>query len=746
MIISAPAEQHPSHPQAMNSGRSSPPPQSHSTPIHKTGHVTPHSQVTPSSARSEWIDNWRASVKQEASTGEEYGRYEPKLSQRKNSVSSSSASSHSCSTCRGSSPSTTSSESGEDGEGSTTSSDDEQPDDSKAFQSPRPDIYGASVASTPKGPTPSRQRNRSAVLLTSAIVSPHPELKGVTQNVRTIHTMCRDNGLLNPETNDPFPVTPTVLAGYIKLQTARMLRGEIVFSSLNWYVHSLRKMHLDNGWDWATVRNDPLVTDVWEKARHLGDEVSASKKKDDPPVEGETPKPKKKRGKPYTLPEEIRAAKKGRLDDADGNVTLSAVKSKAALPAIAPKPSILSTPATTPGGSPPGGTYLGRSEENSVVLPSIASAGLRLEGWDNQQRQQYRLQLPVPPQPAATPGDPTPTSVPHNLTINLQPPFAHISGAPSQQRRVAPTPRSARANFQQLDEIVNVSLRNIQEYRNSRNCHPARRQRIDALLSFIHRPVVADQQPQRVETRTLQPIVLPKTTIQQTPNGGPSTIQLPSLTTSIAAFANTRPTERLILPRPEIPQQSHPTTIETDLRPILPLPLPHDSNSIFTAETNQQIRTSPQITSPNPPPHRPLPSVHTILSPNPTPAIFIPTTTAAAAIPSMTPRIKIKPLSPPPQVTLPPPPQAKSASPAPQQQSSTTSSTSSTLPPADIFPTPCSMCRTRKIKCDRVRPESGPCVRGSAKRGTNLACSWEVRKNGAGGKVEVPVEEVEEAE
>ncbi|TPX69474.1 hypothetical protein SpCBS45565_g02430 [Spizellomyces sp. 'palustris'] len=98
--------------------------------------------------------------------------------------------------------------------------------------------------------------------------------KGLAQNLRTTHSVLVEHGLVNKDGN-PFPVSASSLSQYIGLQAERMRRGEIQFSSLNWYLHSMRKLHNENGWEWDSVRKHPTVVEAWNAAKALTTEAAA---------------------------------------------------------------------------------------------------------------------------------------------------------------------------------------------------------------------------------------------------------------------------------------------------------------------------------------------------------------------------------------------------------------------------------------------------------------------------------------
>ncbi|KAI8822673.1 uncharacterized protein EV422DRAFT_409515 [Fimicolochytrium jonesii] len=92
--------------------------------------------------------------------------------------------------------------------------------------------------------------------------------KGLAQNLRTTHAVLMQYGLLNAD-GLPFPISSENLAQYIDIQSERMGRGEIQLSSLKWYLHSMRRMHIENGWEWDGVRKTSLVVAAWETAKKL---------------------------------------------------------------------------------------------------------------------------------------------------------------------------------------------------------------------------------------------------------------------------------------------------------------------------------------------------------------------------------------------------------------------------------------------------------------------------------------------
>ncbi|KAI9095623.1 hypothetical protein DFS34DRAFT_185282 [Phlyctochytrium arcticum] len=97
--------------------------------------------------------------------------------------------------------------------------------------------------------------------------------KGLAQNLRTTQTVLKEHGLVN-DSGDAFPISVLNLQKYITMQAERMRRGEIQFSSLNWYLHSMRKLHADNSWEWNTVRQDPTVVEAWNAAKALSTEAA----------------------------------------------------------------------------------------------------------------------------------------------------------------------------------------------------------------------------------------------------------------------------------------------------------------------------------------------------------------------------------------------------------------------------------------------------------------------------------------
>ncbi|KAJ3004262.1 hypothetical protein HKX48_001351, partial [Thoreauomyces humboldtii] len=97
--------------------------------------------------------------------------------------------------------------------------------------------------------------------------------KGLAQNLRTAQAVFIQYGLVNAD-GQPFPVSPDNLAEYIEVQTDRMRKGTIQFSSLNWYLHSMRKLHVENGWDWDNVRKAPVVTVAFEAAKALASQAA----------------------------------------------------------------------------------------------------------------------------------------------------------------------------------------------------------------------------------------------------------------------------------------------------------------------------------------------------------------------------------------------------------------------------------------------------------------------------------------
>ncbi|KAJ3162556.1 hypothetical protein HDU88_006589 [Geranomyces variabilis] len=92
--------------------------------------------------------------------------------------------------------------------------------------------------------------------------------KGLAQNLRTTHSVLIQFGLVNSD-GQPFPISAENLASYIDIQAERMRRGAIQFSSLNWYLHSMRKLHNENNWEWDAVRKAPIVTKAWNAAKAL---------------------------------------------------------------------------------------------------------------------------------------------------------------------------------------------------------------------------------------------------------------------------------------------------------------------------------------------------------------------------------------------------------------------------------------------------------------------------------------------
>ncbi|KAJ3176107.1 hypothetical protein HDU87_005483 [Geranomyces variabilis] len=92
--------------------------------------------------------------------------------------------------------------------------------------------------------------------------------KGLAQNLRTTHSVLIQFGLVNSD-GQPFPISAENLSSYIDIQAERMRRGAIQFSSLNWYLHSMRKLHNENNWEWDAVRKAPIVTKAWNAAKAL---------------------------------------------------------------------------------------------------------------------------------------------------------------------------------------------------------------------------------------------------------------------------------------------------------------------------------------------------------------------------------------------------------------------------------------------------------------------------------------------
>ncbi|KAJ3154915.1 hypothetical protein HDU86_004434 [Geranomyces michiganensis] len=98
--------------------------------------------------------------------------------------------------------------------------------------------------------------------------------KGLAQNLRTTHSVLIQFGLVNGD-GQPFPISAENLASYIDIQAERMRRGAIQFSSLNWYLHSMRKLHNENNWEWDSVRKAPIVTKAWNAAKALTSEAAS---------------------------------------------------------------------------------------------------------------------------------------------------------------------------------------------------------------------------------------------------------------------------------------------------------------------------------------------------------------------------------------------------------------------------------------------------------------------------------------
>ncbi|KAI8996171.1 hypothetical protein BC832DRAFT_299358 [Gaertneriomyces semiglobifer] len=132
------------------------------------------------------------------------------------------------------------------------------------------------ASSTPRTPPLpwASQRRRPRRSIKSSDELSEAARKGLAQNLRTTHAVLVESNLVNPN-GDPFPISAQNLAHYIDLQMDRMRRGEIQFSSLNWYVHSMRKLHEENGWEWEDVRNDPVVVEKWNAAKSLMNEAAA---------------------------------------------------------------------------------------------------------------------------------------------------------------------------------------------------------------------------------------------------------------------------------------------------------------------------------------------------------------------------------------------------------------------------------------------------------------------------------------
>ncbi|KAJ3180618.1 hypothetical protein HDU85_004022 [Gaertneriomyces sp. JEL0708] len=131
----------------------------------------------------------------------------------------------------------------------------------------------SSAPRTPPLPWASQRRRPRRSIKSSDELS-EAARKGLAQNLRTTHAVLVESNLVNPN-GDPFPISAENLAHYIDLQMDRMRRGEIQFSSLNWYVHSMRKLHEENGWEWEDVRNDPVVVEKWNAAKSLMNEAAA---------------------------------------------------------------------------------------------------------------------------------------------------------------------------------------------------------------------------------------------------------------------------------------------------------------------------------------------------------------------------------------------------------------------------------------------------------------------------------------
>ncbi|KAJ3033681.1 hypothetical protein HDV00_005900 [Rhizophlyctis rosea] len=498
---------------------------------------------------------------------------------------------------------------------------------------------------------------------------------------------------------------------------------EIVFSSLNWYVHSLRKMHLDNGWDWAMVRNDKMVSDVWDYAKSL--EAIAKKEKGETPLK-EDGKPKKKRGKPYSkdnADDDVKEplAKKGRKGSSDAAPSGRPTLPPNTFPPIAPRPSltsILPTPALTPATSPPGSKGSGRGE-NGLVLPTIAQSGLKTEPWDlNSRSQPYQPPFALPrPSPTASNSGFTPANISCTLPVN-QTHFPQAS-APT------PTPvsRHPRVNMNNLDDIVIASLRNIEEYRNSQSCAPARRQRIDSLLSFLLQPTPATTAAALEVSQQAAPAV--QSVVQRESHAGPANggnrgLLLPNMVSSSRTELTSTTTAYDIPGTPAVDSPRAHTSNPQASNSILPLPLPHDPSAVFTADASQlDPHDGEMLEAETPPPEvemleavtPPPDSQQTSVSAPPQQQKKPPTPITTPE--EVHPAILANALA---SVTQPKRPSPPVPTPVIVEATPSTS--------VEYSSTPCSGCRKLKIKCDRVRPSCGPCVKRSAKKGVEVVCAW----------------------
>ena len=89
------------------------------------------------------------------------------------------------------------------------------------------------------------------------------------RNVQTIISVCLENGFCEKSL---FPLDSTSLLKYIEYQTTRIELGQLSFSSLNWYLQSLRRycIDVDLTQEWESARQNELVRNAMSKARKIG--------------------------------------------------------------------------------------------------------------------------------------------------------------------------------------------------------------------------------------------------------------------------------------------------------------------------------------------------------------------------------------------------------------------------------------------------------------------------------------------
>ncbi|KAJ3010072.1 hypothetical protein HKX48_007592 [Thoreauomyces humboldtii] len=247
---------------------------------------------------------------------------------------------------------------------STSSSDSSRSESHASSSSASASSRTSSVSRSPSSPITPAEVARSTVPGVNGTGVPHaPTIpladallnlseasrKGLAQNLRTAQSVLIQYGLVNAD-GFPFPISADNLAEYIEVLADRMRRGTIQFSSLNWYLHSMRKLHVENHWEWDAVRKAPVVQQAFNAAKALS-------------VQAATVRDEKKAEKAYLL--SIDQVAKFRLK----------ANKAAAVPLITPA----ATPSTTPRTSPPGHTSGGNGKDAGARSPPNADMARQMD-------------------------------------------------------------------------------------------------------------------------------------------------------------------------------------------------------------------------------------------------------------------------------------------------------------------------------------------------------------------------------